>query len=234
MDAMRFCSSFQAAWLTAARAASTWAACAWTWSWRAGSFETSICPESSRTRAARIATLARESSSWERAMPPRLELRLVPRELLLGLERGRLRLRELRLDHPDLRHAAPLLEIGELGLGGLHLLVGLALRGGLLLGLELEERRLGGDGLPALDEQALEAAADGRGDVDVLAFDVALVGRGLLAEHAGTRHASASNAARGINSSTGATGVWYPRYETTPAGPGAWGKAGVAGYNSPP
>ena len=71
--------------------------------------------------------------------------------------------------------AAPVLEVGELRLGGVELLLGLALRGRFLLGLEREQRRVRLDASAALHREPLEPAGDRRRDVDELALDVALV-----------------------------------------------------------
>src|SRR5262249_34188820 len=108
------------------------------------------------------------------------ELGLVALELLRGLRFRRDRLGELRPGQVELWIALAELQIGELGLGGLELLVGLPLGRRFLIGLQLEERRTRVDRLPALHEEAFEPAADGRGDVYVFALDIALVGGRLV------------------------------------------------------
>ena len=111
----------------------------------------------------------------------RLELRFVALQLLCCLFLGCFRLRKLRLHHREFGTALADLQIGKLRPRRIELLVGLLLGSGFLLGVELEEASVGGDGLPALDKQLLEATRDGRGNIDVLRLDVALVATGLLA-----------------------------------------------------
>src|SRR5262249_28069845 len=93
---------------------------------------------------------------------------------------GQARLRELRFGDVKLRVALAGAQVRELRLRGLQLLLRLLARRGLLVVLELEERGLGFHRLPALHQQPLQPPADRRGEVDVLALDVALEVGGLL------------------------------------------------------
>ncbi len=100
---------------------------------------------------------------------------------------GRHRLRQLRTHRIDLRDPATEVQVGQLCLGGLLLGSGLLARGRFIGGFQYEQRRAGAHRLAALHTQVLQPPAHRRGDIDELAFHVALVGLGVRVAATGHR-----------------------------------------------
>ena len=113
--------------LDAARAAATCASCARICSSRAGSRDTSSWPASSRTRAALIAWLARESSSCARAMPPTSNCASSRLSCCAACSSAALACASCASATSSSGVAPAQAQVGELRLGGLQLLVGLLL-----------------------------------------------------------------------------------------------------------